>query len=351
VVSYARYLGKTFWPANMCILYPHPTYWPAALVVGSTLLVTGISVAAIMQRHRRPWLAVGWFWYLGTLVPAIGLVQVGPQAMADRYTYLPIIGIFIALVWAAHEAAQHSQGLESAFPALGAGTALVCLVLTRHQLGYWKDSETLFRHTVEVTENNSFAHGNLAKALVDENRIDEAISEYRIAIRLWPDDSIAYNTLGNLLASQGKFDEAINEFETALKRRPKDPFAHSNLGLMLIQQGRLDDAIAHFRQAVGLAPEDPDFQNNLAAGLSRKGLLDEAVVHYQAAVRVRPDFAKAHQGLGVAFGRMGRLDDSIQELQEALRLQPNFPEAQKNLAFARRLKNSAAPQPPASPKR
>lgn len=359
VVSYARYVGKTFWPANLCILYPHPTYWPAVVVVVSGLVVAALCAVAVLQWQRRPWVAVGWFWFLGTLVPAIGLVQVGAQAMADRYTYLPGIGLFIAVVWTVHELAERALGRTEAgsaeaqtskpappvgiaFPAFGVAVTLVFLALSRHQLGYWKDSETIFRHTIKVTKNNSFAHGNLAQALVDEGNIPEAIKEYREAIRLWPDDSVAYNTLGNLLASEGKFDEAIVTLQGALKRRPKDAYAHSNLGLMLIQRGRTDEAVAQFRQAVTLAPHDANFQNNLGAALARKGELDEAIVHYQEAIRIWPDFAKAHQSLGVALGRKGRLDESINELQRALQLQPDYPEARQNLALAMKLKERAA---------
>jgi len=359
LVAYLRYLGKTFWPVDLCILYPHPTIWPAMLVLASGAVLAVISVAVLVFGQRRSWIPVGWFWFVGTLVPVIGLVQVGSQSMADRYTYIPMIGLLLVIAWevqdlapqfsrlthlaaVAQAKADHASVFPPFFCALGLAAIVLCLGLTRHQLGYWKDSETVFRHAIAVTTNNSFAHGGLASALADEGRIDEAIPEYREAIRLWPDDTVAYNRLGNLLGAKGRIDEALAMYEEDLSRHPNDAFGHSNLGLMLVMKGRLDQAILHFRQAVRVAPGNADFQNNLGAVLARKGLLDEAIEHYREAIRIAPSLAKAHQALGVSLCRKTLYDEGIAQFHEAIRLQPDFPEAQQNLARALALKNPAS---------
>jgi Flp pilus assembly protein TadD len=354
VVSYVRYLVKLFWPSNLCVSYPHPEHWPGAAVAGCIAVLLLISAAAIALCKSRPYLLVGWLWYLGTLVPVIGLVQVGQQSMADRYTYLPEIGILVMLVWgtaeiAAHFAKTRAQPSEALVPrtlgTLSAVAGVACAVATLNQVRYWKDSESLFRHAVAVTENNYIAQGSLAQALSDQGRFDEAIEHYQEAIKANPADTVAYNSLGSILAQRGQADAAIEQFEAALKHRPDDFYAHNNLGMALIAKGRLDEGMEHFRQAATLNPADPDVQNNLGAALARKGRLDEAIQQYKRAIELRPTYAKAHQNLGVALARKGLLDLAIGEFQEAVRLQPDYAEAQKNLAYALSLKKVTPKKP------
>lgn len=341
LVSYARYVLKTFWPVDLSVIYPHPVHWPPLVLLVSGVVVALISVCTLIWGRRRPWLLVGWLWFLGMLVPVIGLVQVGSQSIADRYMYLPIIGLLVAVVWSGYSLMGWQPSATTPLSALGAVAVLVCTAVSRHQIGYWHSSEALFRHAIAVTANNPLAHNCLAAALVDEGRRDEAIDEYRLSLRYWPQDAIGHNLLAGLLASKGRYDEAISEFREALRWKPNDYASHNNLGVALIMQGRTDEALEHFREAVRLQPGDPTLHNSLAAALVRKGQLDDAIEQYQKAIQIWPEFAKAHHGLGMTLARKGRLDEGISHLQTAVRLEPNYQEAQKNLAAALRLKAAA----------
>ena len=370
VVAYCRYLGKLFWPVNLSVFYPHPGSWPAVSVVLAALLLFGISVLAIGLRRRAPFLAVGWFWFAGTLVPVIGLVQVGWQSIADRYTYIPFIGLFIGLVWGAEALSRDKNGRLEKWnigmmeggprrAALAvAGLALITLALfTRQQIGYWKNSETLFTHALAVTKDNFLAHYNLGIALLGQARLDEAITEFKEAISLRPKSGDAYNGLGEALMRQGRLDEAvelfhkavnlrpdlavarnnlgislsrrglvdqaINEFQEALKTKPDYAKAYNNLGMALQAQGRLEDAIIQLQHAVSLAPQDSEAHNNLGIALARKGLLEEAIYQLQQATRINPSDAQAHHNLGFALSKQGRLDEAIIQLQRSLELRPD----------------------------
>lgn len=341
VVSYARYVLKTVWPVDLSVIYPHPVHWPAPVLLLSSLGVLAISALALIWWRRWPWLPVGWLWFLGMLVPVIGLVQVGSQSIADRYTYLPMIGLLLAAVWGGYSLASWRPLAATPLFSLGAAAVLVCAGVARHQIAYWRSSETLFRHAIAVTTTNALAHNCLADALVHEGRLDEAIGEYRLSLRYWPQDAIGHNLLAGILAAKGRYDEAIPELQEALRWKPNDYASHNNLGIMLVQQGRLDEALEHFREAVRLQPGDPTLHNSLAAALLRKGQVDEAIAQYRQAVQIWPEFAKAHHGLGMALARKGLLDEGISHLQTAVRLQPNYEEAKKNLAIALRLKAAA----------
>lgn len=332
LVAYGRYLGKLFWPVDLCVLYPHPDYWPWQAVVGGGLLLLAISALVVWFRAERPYLLGGWLWFIGMLVPVIGLVQVGQQSMADRYTYLPMIGVLLALVWAAYELSTRWRYAMVAATVGFVAVSLGCMVFTRLQIGYWSDGETLFRHAIAVTQHNALAHGSLARALADKGQIDEAIEQYRQAAALDPNDTIACNGLGNLLAQKGDIDGAISQFREALRRRSGDSFGHNNLGLMLARKGMMDAALAEFLEAVKFKPKEAEPYHNLGILLAGKGRLDEAIQQYREAVRIKPDYAKAHKNLGVALARKGLLDEAIAEFQAALQAQPDYPEARKYLA-------------------
>jgi protein O-mannosyl-transferase len=415
VYSYGWYLLKLLWPSNLAVIYLHPGYWPLMKVVLAGGLILGVSVLAGLGWRRRPWLLVGGLWYCGALVPNSQLLQSGVLARADRWTYLPLIGVLILIVWGACDlvrgkedgrrmrdegrsprdgtAAGAARLHNSSFiihPSLlwvaGAAAIVLFMGLTRCQIGYWKDSETLLEHSLAVTGSHEVPLTFLGTALAQKGQIEEAIRQYQAALRLNPDFAPAHTelgstlvrkgqvdqaivhfqealriepgytvvhfNLGNAFLEKGQTDEAIREYQEALRRRLwlslDDPNLHNNLGLAFARKGQPDEAIREYQQALRLQPEDPDIHFNLGAVLARRGQLDEAIRHYQETLRLQPDRAEAHNNLGTAFYQQGRIGEAVHEFQEALRLKPDYADARKNLMVA--LAASANPSPaPATP--
>ena len=334
LISYCRYLGKLFWPTDLAVYYPHPGYWPLGEVLLASVFFIGVSVLLFVERRRYPYLLMGWLWFVGTLVPVIGLVQVGGQAMADRYTYIPSLGVLVFIIWGAYEMAGRWRVHVSGLSVAGSALIILCLALTRQQLGYWKDSETLFRHTVEVTKNNHIAHIVLGKALFDKSQTAEAIGQYQEAIRLKPDDVDAHMDLGVALFKQGQTDEAINQYQEAIRLKPNYAEPHYNLGVTFLENGRTDEAIRQFQEAIHLKPDDPKVHINLGVALLNQGQTDEAISQYQEAIRLKPDYAEAHNNLGTALLNKSQTDGAISQYQEAIRLKPDYAEAHFNLGVA-----------------
>jgi lipoprotein NlpI len=270
LISYCRYLGKLFWPVDLAFFYPHPGKWPLGQVVLAGVLLLGLTVLFIVQWRRHPFLLMGWLWYCGTLVPVIGLVQVGNQAMADRYTYVPSLGVLILTIWGIYELTSRWRYHGLALSIAGCAAMVLCFGMTRQQLGYWKDDETLFRHALEVTENNYLAHNNLGVTLEKKGQIDEAIRQYQEAIRLKPDFAESHSNLGAILGMQGQTDEAISQFQEAVRLVPDDATAHYNLGTALGVKGQVDEAISQLQEAIRLKPDYADARQNLAHALEIK---------------------------------------------------------------------------------
>jgi protein O-mannosyl-transferase len=271
LISYCRYLGKLFWPTDLAVFYPHPGYWPMAQVLLAGGLMAGISVLLFTQRRRYPFLLVGWLWFCGTLVPVIQLVQSGEQAMADRFTYMPSLGVLILAIWGVYELTRRWRHQVMVLAVAGSAAIVLCLGLTRQQLGYWKDSETLFRHALEVTRNNPLAHKALGDALLKQGQIDEAIRQFQEAIRLQPDDADVHYDLGNSLLKKDQTDEAIHQYREVIRLQPDDADAHNNLGNALLMNGQIDEAIRQFQEVIRLKPDDAEAHNNLGIALGRKG--------------------------------------------------------------------------------
>jgi tetratricopeptide (TPR) repeat protein len=334
LISYCRYVGKLFWPTDLAVFYPHPGQWPLEKVLLAGGVILGISVLVWVQRRRAPYLLMGWLWYCGTLVPVSQLVQTGGHAMADRYTYLPSLGMLILTIWSACELTGRWRYQVLALRVAGGAAIVLCLTLTRQQLGHWKDGETLFRHALAVTENNCVPHHGLGIALTRKGQLDEAISQFQEAIRLKPDDADAHNNLGNALDKKGQSDEAIRQYQEAIRLKPDYADAHYNLGNALGQKGQSDEAIRQFQEAIRLKPDYADAHINLGTALDRKGQIEEAISQYQEAVRVQPDYADSHYNLGLALGKRGQGDEAIRQFQEAIRLKPDHAEAHNNLGTA-----------------
>jgi tetratricopeptide (TPR) repeat protein len=334
LVSYARYLGDLFWPRHLSVLYPHPGAWPLSQVIASATLIVALSVAVVVLARKQPWLAVGWFWFVGTLVPVIGLVQVGVQSMADRYTYVPFIGLFMALAWGLGYEAQ-ARTWRSRALAVGAIVCLLsCAFATSRQLGYWQDSATLFGHAVKVTRDNYLAYNNLGFYLSGQGKIKEAMENYQKSLQINPNYEDAQNNVGYALAGQKQYAEAITHYEAALRVRPNHVEVRNNLGNALADIGRIDEAIEQYRFVLSRAPEHADAHNNLGIALAMKGQLDEAIEHFHAAIRSKPGYASAHSNLGNALAVQHKPDEAIREYELSLSLNPKDPQAHNNLANA-----------------
>jgi protein O-mannosyl-transferase len=334
LVSYVRYWGKLFWPADLAVVYPHPGQWPLAKVLLAGALIFGISALFWARRQRYPCLLMGWLWYCGTLVPVIQIVQTGSHAMADRYTYLPALGGLILATWGAYELTRGWRFQRLALRVAGGVTIFMCLALARQQLGYWRDSEALFRHALAVTENNDDAHNGLGIALDQKGQMEEAIHQFREAIRLKPRYASAYCNLGIALNKNGQVDEAIRQFQQAILLKPNQAGAHYGLGIVLSRKGQMDEAIRELREAIRLKPGYAEAYNELGIALSRNGQLEDAIPKFQEAARLRADYAEADFNLGLALGMKGRTDEAIRAFEAALRAKPAYPEAHNYLGSA-----------------
>ncbi|HZL42166.1 MAG TPA: tetratricopeptide repeat protein [Verrucomicrobiae bacterium] len=303
VDSYVLYLGKMFWPLNLAIPYPHPGYGNSALFFVSALVLAAITIAAIRLDRRFPFLITGWFWYLGMLIPVIGIIQVGMQAMADRYTYLPLIGIFIILVWTAAEALGSCRHGKIAASIATALCLAACGAQSIRQLQYWSNSEALFQHAIRVTTNNDIAHYNLGEFYLKTNRLDEAVQNFRQAIKIRPDYDDALNNLGIALALEGHLDEALASVREAIRYEPGKADAYYNLGYVFVRQHKLDEAAAAFSEALRLKQDYPEAHNNLATVLLMQGHREAAIEHYRQALRWNPN----HEGAKRQLVRLGAL--------------------------------------------
>jgi Flp pilus assembly protein TadD len=330
--SYAAYLRKAAWPSDLAVFYPHPltnlSLWKTAAAGLFLCLVTAL---VVRQARRRGWLAVGWFWYLGTLVPVIGLVQVGGPGMADRCAYIPLIGVYVMVAWGMGESAARFGIPKPATAAVAVVWLLALLACAWVQVGYWRSDTLLFRRALVVTKDNWMAHNSLGEAAHEAGRDEEAVAHYREALRIWPGSPEVHNDLGVALFKLGRHGEAISHFREALRIRPGHPEAHNNLGVHLSDIGRDEEAVAHYREALRIRPDYAEAHHNLGMALARSGMSGEATGHLRRAVRLRPDYAEAHNNLGVLLARQGAYSEAVSEFREALRLKPDYAGARHNL--------------------
>jgi Tfp pilus assembly protein PilF len=353
--SYAAYLGRMFWPAGLAVYYPYSHHLAAAQLVPAGVLLAGATVLAVRCWRSRPYLAVGWFWYLGTLLPVIGLIQVGGQASADRYTYLPTIGLTIAMAWGGMELLERYP--EAWKPIVGAALVAVCacLVLAVIQVSYWANSGLLFQHAAEVTTGNYVADNNLADYYLTQMRTEEARAPVLEALRFNPDYPEAHVNLATILRRTGQMAESEREYQRAIRIQPISAAAHEGYGALLLQENRTVDAANEFARVVELQPEDADGHYNLGRVLAAIGRFDEGLEQLHEAIRLRPDYAEAHHSLAMALISRGRLNDALAEFVEegrlllaqgrvdeaiavyttALRLQPDSAEARRGLEAAK----------------
>jgi tetratricopeptide (TPR) repeat protein len=332
LVFYVDYLGKMFWPVNLAILYPYPYIWiPTVEIVSCGLLLLVLSVFCIRQARRQPWLLVGWFWFVVMLVPVIGLVQVGIQAMADRYTYLPSIGLFIAVAWSMAGVAAVSRFWRAAMVAGATALVLACLLDTRYQLRYWRDSVTLFTHTLAVTGENPAVRLNLGMALVESGDLAGAARNYRAVLKRLPDYEDVHYRLGYVLIQQERYEEARAEFGEVLRLNPNNPFARKFYGDTLAAQGKYAEAGAEYTAALELKPDDAVIRNALAFA-SEQVKVDQVLTNLYNNLKIMPT-PEAHVQIAVIRTTRGDFRDAVGHYLEALRLKPDTPAVLNNLAW------------------
>ncbi len=344
LLSYVWYIEKTIWPSSLAVHYPFPLQISAWQATGAGAVLAVITLLVLRALPERPHLAVGWLWFMGTLVPVIGLVQVGLQARADRYAYIPMVGLAIMLAWSV----PPNRGMAVA----GSAICLCFAALTWTQLGNWLNSEILFRHALDVTPINGVAEHNLGAAVAeDPDRQFEAITHLRAALHLMPNSAAVRTDLGAALARIGQTVESLEEFRAAARLEPNLASGHYNLGNILVKNGQIEEAIAEYHVALQIQPDYPQAQRNIAAAerdrgllywaagvsLAKEGRVQEAIRAFERCLNIQPDNAEAHNRLGRLLSDVpGRLPEAIAHFEAALRLNPGFTDAQYNLRATRK---------------
>ncbi len=336
VVSCAAYIRDMLWPVSLAFYYPFPEVirpWP---VCGSVLLIIAVTALCFVAGPKHPFLTVGWLWYVGTLVPVIGLVQIGGQARADRYTYIPLIGLFIMIAWGAPELLKRWRQRKLLLAACAAIVLIALAAVARVQVGHWKNTVTLLQRSASVTSNNYFAHYNLGNHLKRAGRLDEAVKHYRLAVDVRPSAADAHYNLANTLKLQGRLAEAAMGYGETLRIDPDYAGALHGLGSIRLEEGRLEEAASLLLRAARLQPS-AEILNDLGIALLAQDRVDEAVEHFAEALRLQPD-AVRHNGLGVALLRQGKLEQAIAHFRAALALEPDYAKAKRNLEEAERMR-------------
>ncbi len=334
LLATTTYLAHMVWPLRLACMYPYQLDLPAWKVLGAAAGMIAVTVVSASLWRRAPYLLVGWLWYLITLVPVIGLVQVGNQAMADRYTYIPLIGVFLMIAWGLADGVRRAAckgPLRSGLRAVASVASVLVLAwlgrATWRQVATWKDTVTVFEHAIEVTERNFLAHNNLANALPGRGRLDDAIYHYFRALQIKPDYAEAHNNLGVALAHRGSLEEAVFHYREALRLRPDCAETYVNLGTVLFNQGRLDEAIGLFAQAVRMQPFLANAHYNLGIALGQRGRLAEAVHHFVMALEIRPDMPDGYVNLIRTLAACGEYGKALIAFEAAVRLYRAWPPA------------------------
>jgi protein O-mannosyl-transferase len=329
-VAYARYLGAAFWPSNLAVFYPFHTPQAPSVLVAAVILV-GVTWAFARRIEPQPYLMVGWLWFLGMLVPVIGILQAGSQSMADRYMYLPAVGLSIAVIWGATDLLE-SRAAPSYW---GSGLAGIVLLLfsigAYRQVGYWKDSRTLFERTLAVTEGNFLIENNMALIMAEAGRHDDATRFYRNAIAVHPEVPEPHVNIAQELMASGKPDEALIHLTEALRLKPDIPLAHMDLALLLASRGKMEDANLHLNELLRLSTGDAVAQSYLCFVFRQLGRLDDAIAHCSESLRLDPDLLYSRFNLAVALAAQGKKSEAIVELSRVLAINPSYPDARSLL--------------------
>jgi Flp pilus assembly protein TadD len=324
VLSYGSYLWKTAWPAGLSVFYPHPgTGLPLLKTAGAGLLLCAATALAVFQLRRRGWIAMGWFWFLGTLIPVIGLVQAGSKGMGDRCTYIPLMGIYIVAIWGAEELADRLKIGVRARAAAAGGCLLALATASWFQVGHWRDTTALFSHALAVTNENWLAHSSLGIVAMEAGRDAEATAHFREAIRIWPEIPEVRASLGRIFERSGRDEDALALYRDELRLNPGSAAAHYGLGVHEYRSGAIEEAAAHFRETLRLQPDNAEAHNNLGVCLWDSGASGEAAAHFREALRIRPGYAEARYNLGRLLSQEGSHAEAEHELREAIRIRPD----------------------------
>jgi len=325
--AYVTYLGQALWPGDLAVFYPYSRTQSIGKSLACGAFLLGTSAVLLLQARSRPWLFVGWFWWLGMLVPVIGLVQVGQQSMADRYMYLPIVGLAIAFVWGVGEMVASRRIARTVAAAGALVLVLGWTLLARAQAATWKDDFSLFGHAVDVTERNYLAHYRLGYAWNEAGRLDEALEQYRLSVEANPRYADAHNDIGLVLQKQGRAEEAIESYRRAVEIDPDHRVARGNLAYTLDVTGRSVEAAREYEEALRRFPSDAELHFDLALSLLRQNRFGEAADQLARAIQLRSDFGEAHLFLGQALANLRRMPEAIESVREGVRLLPDRADA------------------------
>jgi len=334
LVSYVKYIGKMIWPKNLAVYYPYPESIPFWKVAGAALFLVCVSILVFRALRSKPYLVVGWLWYIGTLVPAIGLIQLGLwPSIADRFAYVPLIGLFVVIAWGVPDLVARWRYKKIVLATTATALLLIFTAATWFQNKYWTNNVALFKHSLDVTNDNDVAHQKLGEALAAQGKTDEAVRHYYEALRIKPDLVAAHLNLGAALREKGKINEAVEHFSMALRAEPDCAEAYYELGVTLEKQGNFDGAEKHYIKALRIKPDYAKAHNNLGIVLKKKKKDKEAIFHLYEALRIDSDFAGAYYNLGIIYANQKNIEKAILHYKKALYFSPNMAQALYNLSW------------------
>ncbi|MCE5250640.1 tetratricopeptide repeat protein [bacterium] len=332
LIGYALYIKKFLWPDSFAVYYPYPSSVSPLHIAVSVALLAVITVFVIRYVRSAPYLITGWLWYLITLFPVIGIVQAGLWPLiADRFAYVPFIGLFVMASWGLPQVFRAWSIKREILVVMAAASILACAVIARINVRYWKDSVTLYRHALAVTDNNAEIQWRLGLVFLQLDKYDEAYAACGQSLKMYPYIPQAYNIMGLSLVKRNRYDEAIAHYKKALQMKADYVEVYDNLGSALADRNMPDEAIRQYNEALRIDPDFAKAHNNLGSVLAELGRTDEAIGHYKKALAINPDYAEAHNNLGVELEGIGKIDEAFREYSEAIRLKPDYADAHVNL--------------------
>ena len=334
LISYNIYLIKTIWPQNLAIFYPHSfgmlSLWYVFL---AAFAIAGISFFSIRSFKQHPYVAVGWFWYLGTLIPVIGLIQVGAQGMADRYTYIPLIGLFIMLAWGISDLLKKWHYRKTVLAVCAIILLFTFSTRSYFQIRHWENSAAVFKNAIQTTKNNWLAYRELGLALMRDGKLEQAVFYYKKALKIRPNYLTAFDNLGMTLHQLGRFEEALFYYSKALKIYPKDAGIHNNTANVLTALGKLEEAIKHYKKAILITPDFAEPHYNLANILVIQKEFDEAIFHYESAIKNDSEYSNAHYNLGCILLRQKKIKEALTHFTEVIKINPDYKQAYNQIGI------------------